>query len=236
MNELRIEELSQKFPAISEYLCQIFFINRDYGAVSNAKLASRLEISRPAVTQAVNRLKTLNLVTQPPYGDIEFTDEGRDLAKEAVRRHYILEHLLVKVLDYPWDKSDDEAARIQGIVSADLIEHIYSKLGKPQTCPHGNPFPDGNVEEKLTNAPNLSDFESEAPVLIRILRVTEEGEHIEGLLKACNELNIQPGRRFTLIAVSEKSVQLKTEAGAQIELPRAFADHIRYEVLSDKEK
>ena len=218
-----------KFPAAAEYLSSIYILNRDYGHVSNTRLAEWSGVSSSAVTQALGRLKRLGLARQEPYGDIELTDEGRDLAIRVLRRHYLLEHLLVRVLGYPWDKADDEAQTLQSAISDDLTEHLYRKLGAPQTCPHGNPMPESPIEPKLLAAPRLG----EAPVgsRVTILRITEEGEQIPHMLEFCFTHGIQPGAVFLVVARGDKEIELRGEGREEgtfsIAADRAL--HIRYE-------
>ncbi|MFO7850167.1 MAG: metal-dependent transcriptional regulator, partial [Spirochaetia bacterium] len=103
-----INELHDKFPAAADYLSQIYLIKRDYAQVTNLRLSERLKVSKPAVTQSVKRLSKLDLVQQDRYGVINLTDEGRDVAKAVLERHYLIEHVLVDMLGYPWEKSDRE--------------------------------------------------------------------------------------------------------------------------------
>lgn len=196
--------LSDKFPAAPEYLMQIYLIKRDYGYVNNARLADRIKVSRPAVSQAVGRLKKLNLAEQDKYGVISLTEEGGTLAKTVLRRHYLIEHLLVNVLEFPWAKADHEAHNLQDKISDDLMDHLYERLGRPQTCPHGNPFPDAEEHAALLNAPKIPEMEP--GTLIRVLRVTEEGEEIEGMLDFCQKHNLRPGVEFKAEAVTEEGV------------------------------
>jgi len=222
-----------KFPAAAEYLSSIYILKRDYGHVSNAKLAEWTGVSSSAVTQALGRLKRLGFATQERYEDIELTNDGRDLAIRVLRRHYLLEHLLVRVLGYPWDKADDEAKALQSAISDELTEHLYRELGAPQTCPHGNPMPKSPLESKLLIAPRLS----EAPVglKVKILRITEEGEKLPSMLAFCFAHAIQPGAAFLIVKQNEREMELQdsrasTKGGAHsfsIEMKKAF--HIRYE-------
>jgi DtxR family Mn-dependent transcriptional regulator len=225
----------RQFPAAAEYLSGIYIVQRDYGAVSNTHLASWVGVSSSAVTQTLGRLKKLGLARQARYGAISLTAEGRALAVKILRRHALLEHLLVGVLQYPWEKADEEAKRLQSEISEDLTEHLFVRFGSPQTCPHGNPLPGSPLEAKLLKAPRLS--EAPAGAEIRILRITEEGEQIPHMLQLCHVRGIQPGARFRIIAVEESGVRLvrdgQTQAGArqeEITLPRDKADHIRYEL------
>ncbi len=213
-----------KFPAAAEYISSIYILKRDYGHVSNTRLAEWTGVSSSAVTQALGRLKRLGLARQERYEDIELTEEGRDFAVKVLRRHYLLEHLLVRVLGFPWEKADDEAKTLQSAISDDLTEHLYQRLGAPQTCPHGNPMPGSSIEPRLLTAARLSDAPRGAEVLI--LRITEEGEQLPDMLSFCSAHGIQPGARFV--------VRAKGEEGIDLERTRAPGSHAAFTVASEK--
>ncbi len=221
---LSIEELSKKFPAVAEYLIEIFIIYRDYGLVKNSVIAARLGVSKPAVTQAMNRLKKYDLIEQDLYGAINLTSSGRLTASRLLKRHYLIEHLLISRLDYDWVKSDIEASRLQSSISDEFADFLYEKLGRPDTCPHGNPFPSSEREAEILSAPRLSSaVEGEK---LSLVRITEEGEAADGLLRFCFENTLRPGRRFTVIGVEESALQVELENGYMLDVPAAFAEYI----------
>ena len=231
--EMDAAEVHKRFPAAAEYLSGIYILQRDYGRVSNSRLAAWTGVSGSAVTQALGRLKRLGLARQLRYENIELTVQGRALAIKVLRRHYLLEHLLVRVLEFPWEKADDEAKRLQSEISDDLAEHLYRRLGSPQACPHGNPMPGARIEGRLLGAPRLS--EAPAGLRVRILRITEEGEQIPLMLDFCHYHGIQPGAPFTVLSNDGRFVRLSRHAaGNGAPLSRAVrvavekAAHIRY--------
>lgn len=227
-----LNELGKRFPAAPEYLMQIYVINRDYGHVNNARLAERLKVSRSAVTQAVGRLRKLEMAEQDRYGVIELTKQGNELARQVLRRHYLIEHLLVNILDYPWDLADDEAARLQDKISADLEQHLFERLGQPRSCPHGNPFPGTEEEAAIGSTPSLD--QAEAGDEITVLRITEEGEQYTGILAFCFRESLQPGTRWRVEGSRKGFLILRqsggdTEQGQRpaMEMPREYAPYIR---------
>lgn len=222
-----LAEIHRQFPAVAEYLSGIYILRRDYGQVGNTRLSSWVGVSGSAVTQALGRLKRLGLARQKPYGDIGLTATGLLLAVKVLRRHYLLEHLLVGVLGYPWEQADQEAKLLQNLISEDLTRHLYKRLGSPQTCPHGNPMPGSRIEPKLLAAPRLRDAPDGRTV--RILRITEEGEQVSGLLAACGARGIHPGARLRVLRRDRRNLYLAGAGGsARGSLPLAMAEHIRY--------
>ncbi len=235
-----LARIHRQFPAAAEYLSGIYILRRDYGEAGNTRLSAWLGVSGSAVTQALGRLKRLGLVRQKRYGDIGLTNSGRILAVQVLRRHYLLEHLLVRMLEYPWAKADEEAKNLQSVISEGLTEHLYTQLGSPQTCPHGNPMPGSPVEAKLLAAPRLS--QAPAGRAVRILRITEEGEQVPSLLKKCTTRGVRPGARFRVTGRDSRNIYLQATAGpagrhpagraasqqARVSLPLAMAQHVRY--------
>lgn len=225
---LTISELRSGHPAAPEYLVNIFIIQRDYGYANNARLAKWMDVSRSAVSQATSRLKALSLIVQDEYGGVRLSPEGRRLAVSVLTRHYLIEHLLVRVLNYPWDKADEEASRIQETISDGFTEYLHKYLGEPQTCPHGNPFPDTPMEKNLVEAQKLSELDKEKTA--RVLRITEEGENVSGMLTACYKHHISPGAEFIILESTEDALQLRPASGTgSFSLPAKYAMHIRAE-------
>jgi len=223
---LTLESLKNQFPAALEYLAQIFFIERDNDVVPNSVLAARLNVTRPAVSQAVGRLKKLGLVLQKRYGAIELSAKGRGLAEKTVRRHFLLEHLLVRALGYPWDKSDAEAVNLQASLSDELTAHLLRRFDNPSTCPHGNPLPGSSLEREYLSAPAL--VEAKVGTSIKIIRITEEGELIDGMLSFCQENGLEPGAKVKIVSQSETETVCLGGTG-ELAIPVEFSTRIRWQ-------
>ncbi len=201
--------LRQKFPAAFNYLVSIFLIQRDYGRVQNSKLAERLGVSQSAVNQAVGRMKKLNLVEQSPYGDISLTPEGLECASITLKKHYLIEYLLIKTLNYPWELSDQEAGRLQESISDEFADYLYHFYGEPQTCPHGNPFPQAPLEPRLVRALRLTEVPRGHRVTL--VRITEEGEASGGLLSFCGRHRLYPGVELRVLEIHDTHITVALE-------------------------
>lgn len=223
---MKIKELKNQLPAAPEYLAQILLIERDKGVVPNARLADRLGVSRPAVSQAIGRLKKLGLVIQDRYGDISLSRSGLSIAQSVVRRHFLLEHLLVNVLEYPWDTSDVEAGNLQDSLSDELTEYLDQFLNWPQTCPHGNPMPKSKIEKQYLRAPKLSDASEGSK--IRIIRITEEGELAPGLLSFCMKHSLMPGKELIVSGQTESKTKCSMDSN-DVDVVNRYAQFILWE-------
>ncbi len=221
------EDILKAFPAAAEYLSNIYLICRDYGEAANHRLAEWLGVSTSAVTQALGRLKKIGLVSQERYEHVYLTEAGRTLALKVLKRHYLLEHLLVKTLGFPWDKSDEEAKVLQNQISDDLADHLDEKLGHPQTCPHGNPLPGTEIEAKRLAAPRLPTAAVGRSVVV--VRITEEGEGVSGMLTFCQAAGLKPGARVTVESSNADGVTVRLEGRDPTLVPAALAKHICFD-------
>src|SRR3954454_9080258 len=85
-------------PAFEEYCETIFELREDDVDVIQARVAERLDVSRPAVSEMIRRMETQGLVTIEG-GSIRLTDDGMGLAESVVRRHRLAERFLTDILD-----------------------------------------------------------------------------------------------------------------------------------------
>ena len=183
-------------PAFEEYCECIFELHEDDVDVIQARIAERLQVSRPAVSEMMKRLEAEGLITSD--GGIRLTDDGRKLGERVVRRHRLAEVFLTDVLKLSWAEAHHEAGKWEHIMSDSVEKALNELLGSPTTCPHGNPIP-GSGYEAPDSAP-LSELTVGSPFTVR--RITEELEFEPGLLEYLEESSIQPGNRGTITAAS----------------------------------
>jgi DtxR family Mn-dependent transcriptional regulator len=230
--DLTVNDLARKYPAAGEYITQIYLILRDYSYCNNRRLAEHMGVSPSAVSQAVNRLKKQELADQDRYGMITLLPEGDRLGREILHRHYLLEYLMVKKLGFPWALADEEAENLQDKVSREFIMHLDRVLGHPQVCPHGNPMPGNPNAEHIIHAPKLT--EAEPGSLIEIVRITEEGERVPGLLQLCYEFKVMPRQEYQVITSNEQRIELESLLDRRdCSIPVDFARHIGIEPIAD---
>ncbi len=183
-------------PAFEEYCECIFELHEDDVDVIQARIAERLQVSRPAVSEMMKRLEAEGLITSD--NGIRLTDDGRRLGERVVRRHRLAEVFLTEVLKLSWAEAHHEAGKWEHIMSDSVERALNDLLGEPTTCPHGNPIP-GSDYEAPDSAP-LSDVAVGSAFTVR--RITEELEFEPGLLEFLEASAIQPGNRGTVTAAS----------------------------------
>ena len=81
--------MAEWHPAFEEYCETIYELAEDDVDVIQARIAERMGISRPAVSEMIKRLEHEGLVEID--GKIRLSAEGRTLAEQVVRRHRLAE-------------------------------------------------------------------------------------------------------------------------------------------------
>ena len=100
--------------AMQEYLAEAYRIacyqeNTPY--VSTSSLAEVMEVSAPAVTRMVQRLKEAGYLDHEPYRGIKLTPSGEQEALINIRKHRLVERFLVDVMGFLWHEVHDAARR-----------------------------------------------------------------------------------------------------------------------------
>lgn len=183
-------------PAFEEYCETIFELREDDVDVIQARIAERLHVSRPAVSEMMRRLETEGLIETT--NGIHLTDDGQILATKVVRRHRLAERFLTDVLQLSWAEAHHEAGRWEHVMSQAVENAMDRLLGNPTTCPHGNPIPGSNYVEPDSRPLAAVDVGD----TFTIRRITEELEFTPGLLEYLEASALQPGNAGTITAAS----------------------------------
>ncbi len=196
------------------YLKTIAEAESEGEVVIAATLARWLNVTAPAVTMAIKRLKRDSLIHVNGDGHITLTASGREIANRLLNRHHLIERMLTEIFGMEWFKVHEEAEQLEHAVSEDFERRLIEKLGAGASCPHGNlvgldtpvdrrrrglrPLDEGNAGERLSV---VSVFERDREML----------EYLENL-------GVRPGVTLDVIArnydetltlrVGEKPVQL----------------------------
>ena len=188
--------MAEWHPAFEEYCETIFELHEDDVEVIQARIATRIGVSRPAVSEMIKRMEGEGLVTTG--GAIRLTPKGLELAERVVRRHRLAERFLTDVLGLSWAEAHKEAGKWEHVMS-DAVEAAMDRLlGSPTTCPHGNPIPGSAYE--APDHHRLSDLRVGST--FTVTRIPEELEFAPGLLEFLEESSIVPGLTGTITAAS----------------------------------
>lgn len=154
--------------SIEEYVEGIWRLEREVVTVGTGEIAQYMNVAPASVTTMLKRLAELGLVEHVPYQGVHVTEKGEALAVDLLRKHRLIERLLVDFLHLPWDDVHDLACKLEHYISMDVANSIERAMGFPRTCPHGNPV-DALQED---GAYRLLDASTDGP--FRVVRITDE--------------------------------------------------------------
>jgi len=200
---------------ISHYLEAIYYIRAEGEMVRGARLADWLSVSRPTVTIAVRRMVRDGIVRLTPKKDIELTARGLSAAEAIVRRHRIVERWMTDLLGLDWVTADLDAERLEHAISAVVEDKLYRVLGRPRTCPHGNPIPGHSTMR--ANELRLSALGAgETGTLTSISEVAQR--EAPPLLQYLHERGLHPGTRIKVEEVDQIGRTMRLRAARQLTL------------------
>ena len=189
----------------------------------SARLADWLSVSRPTVTVALRRMTRDGMVRLNAHKEIELTARGDEAAAAIVRRHRIMERWLTDVLGLDWVTADAEAERLEHAVSQVVEETLYRSLGRPKTCPHGNPIPGHSTMR--ANELRLSALRpGETGTITRISEVAQR--EAPPLLQYLHDRGLHPGTRITVEEVDEVGRTIQLRAARRLTLSTETASKL----------
>jgi DtxR family transcriptional regulator, iron-dependent repressor len=197
---------------VARYLEAIYYMQAEGEPVRSARLAEWLSVSRPTVTVALRRMSRDGMVRLNGRKEIELTGRGMEAAAAIVRRHRIMERWLTDALGMDWVAADEEAARLEHAVS-DLVEQrLWETLGRPSTCPHGNPIP-GHAEVSSLEVRLSGLAQGSGATVSRISEVAER--EAPALLRYLLERRLVPGTRLEVDEVDSVGRTLRIRAAGR---------------------
>jgi DtxR family Mn-dependent transcriptional regulator len=204
---------------VEDYLEEIKRLEEDGDRITATVLARILDVSLPSASEMLKRLAGEGYLTRDKGGSILLTPDGRRLAHTMLRRHRLIECLLVQKLGMQWHEVHGEAHKIEHAISARVEEAMAKALDYPDYCPHGHPI----CPVDLRKLRRLSELEAgEGGVVAQISEVKED------VLPYLDRIGVRPGVTLSVkdIAPLEGPLTIETEEGST-PLGRELATFIR---------
>jgi DtxR family Mn-dependent transcriptional regulator len=208
------------------YLKAILEAEAEGEPVIAAALARWLNVSAPAVTMAIRRLKRDSLISVRKSGQITLTPAGRDIAMRLLMRHQLVERMLTEIFGMEWYKVHEEAEQLEHAVSEDFEALLIKRLGDTKYCPHGNLLGVETPAERRRRG--LKRLDEVMPVTHG--RVACIFERDRQLLEYLDGLRIRPGAALGVMAQNADDTVTLTVDGGTVQLGRPAARRIWIEL------
>ncbi|ROR95595.1 DtxR family iron (metal) dependent repressor [Salana multivorans] len=181
-------------------------------ALTVKQLARRLGVTQGTASEGVRRLAESGYIAHERYGRVELTEAGRLAALAVVRRHRLVETLLVDTFGYAWDEVHEEAEILEHAISDELLRRIDAHLGHPTHDPHGDPIPSADGVITIPEARTLGELEAgECGVVSRVSDADPE------LLQRLAVGGVVPGRHVVVVDRDEASALAMLAASPHVD-------------------
>jgi len=215
-------------PVMESYLETIYNLTMEGEVVIAARLAERFHITPPSVSETLRRMVEHGYIALDRRKQITLSEDGRALAESGLRRHRLLERMLVDVFHLDWTEAHEEAHRLEHGLSPMLEERMLSELGFPETCPHGNPIPAPGRDPTRyladLGALRLSAAPSQEP--LTVVCISEVVEDESALLRYLGERDVRPGARLSVLSKQGAAGLVVEVGGREVAIAQAIADKL----------
>ena len=202
------------------YLKSIAEAESEGETVIAATLSRWLNVSAPAVTMAIKRLKRDGLIDVAGEGQIRLTEDGRKIANRLLHRHHLIERMLTEIFGMEWFKVHEEAEQLEHAVSEEFEHRLEQRLGSGDSCPHGNRVGMDTPEDRRQRGwRKLYEIDTEGTVMSVF-------ERDRRMLEFLNGLGIRPGVTLKVTARNyDETLTLQVD-GRQVQLGRSVAEKV----------
>ncbi|PKQ28147.1 MAG: DtxR family iron (metal) dependent repressor [Candidatus Anoxymicrobium japonicum] len=114
--------------AFERYLETIYEITGSGAEVRVKDIATSLNVSKPSVSEMVDRLVNNSLVTHDKYQHIKLTAKGKLIAKGLDRKHEVVKRFFIDVLGVDEAIADMDACEIEHVISDRTLNKLVEYL------------------------------------------------------------------------------------------------------------
>jgi DtxR family Mn-dependent transcriptional regulator len=198
--------------ALEDYLKAIYQLSEETKPVIAARLADETGVSPSTIFATLRRLAKEGYVTINRRKEIHLTNDGKKVAENIVRRHFLTERFLTDLLGLDWVKAHQEAHRLEHAISQEVEERLAKLLKNPTTCPHGNPIPGASSgpAQKTIPLSEASDGQQ-----VELDYITEGGERDVRLLSFLEKHGLRPGAKVQVLDVAPSLGMMNLKVGQE---------------------
>jgi len=120
---------------MEDYLETIFDLDKEKKVVRVKDIAKRMDVKMPTVTSMLKTLNNRGLVHYEKYEYVELTKSGAAIGKEMRRRHRALFRFLTEILRIEGAIADEEACKMEHVLSPSTLESLTDFMEFIQICP-----------------------------------------------------------------------------------------------------
>lgn len=198
---------------IEDYLEALLTLEMEGDAATVTNLSRQLNVRKATVVSAVRKLMEGGFLHHEPYGDLVFSEEGRERALTIFRRHHLLAFLFEEVMGFKPERALEVACATEHFLDQRSEKKLSTFVDFYSLCLRD--------QEGWTRRLGASlEYPDELPLPLlmlppdgeaRIVRLTARDQAHERL----KELEVLPGKAIRLLKQSEDRKTIGIELGGK---------------------
>ena len=124
---------------MEDYLEAIVILAEQGKPARVTEIGKVLQVKKPSVTSALAKLSKAGLAKHKKYGDVVLTKEGERIAQDVYQRHRTLRSFLVEILDVDPVMADEDACRMEHVISRESLKRLARFTEIVLYCPQEKP-------------------------------------------------------------------------------------------------
>ncbi len=123
--------------SLEDYIEAIYHIITKKQVARSKDIATRLDVSRASVTEALRTLSKKGLINYAPYEPITLTSVGKTTAEDVIFRHNALKRFFIEVLAIDDKTAEEGACKVEHAAPPEVISRMIAFIDFLQVCPRG---------------------------------------------------------------------------------------------------
>lgn len=114
--------------SLEKYIKSIYEFSLENEKIRVTDLASKLNLTKAAVSKTLNKLKNLNLIEYEKYKEIKILSEGILVAQKLIQKEKMIELFFVSVLNVEKEVAKKDYELISTYISEETNDKLYEYI------------------------------------------------------------------------------------------------------------
>jgi DtxR family transcriptional regulator, Mn-dependent transcriptional regulator len=115
---------------MENYLEAIYELDPEAKGARVSDIAERLGVTKASTNSAMATLSEKGLIANEKYKEVFLTEEGLNVAKSTAKKHHVIQHFLVSVLNIETSIANEDACAIEHVISNDSVNAMEKFMEK----------------------------------------------------------------------------------------------------------
>jgi DtxR family transcriptional regulator, Mn-dependent transcriptional regulator len=108
-------------PTMEDYLETILLLSEEGTGARLSDIAEKVGVTKASANRAMVTLSNQRFIRQERYKEVHLTPEGVAYANTIVHKHTVIKQFFTEVLQIDAEIADQEACRIEHVISLDSV-------------------------------------------------------------------------------------------------------------------